>query len=59
MNSLQAYLKNREMIQKAKESEFYGIRSILGNANWAMFYIILGAREAGKSYAVMEYFIKQ
>lgn len=59
MNSFQAYLQNRDMIKKAKDSEFYGIRSILGNANWAMFYIILGAREAGKSYAVMEYFIKQ
>lgn len=48
-----------EQTQKMRQSEWYGIRSLLGNANWAMFYIILGAREAGKSYAVMEYFVKQ
>ena len=45
--------------QEMQENEWYGIRSLLGNANWAMFYIILGAREAGKSYAVMEYFVIQ
>jgi hypothetical protein len=43
----------------AENSEWYGIRSLLGNANWCMFYIILGAREAGKSYSVMKYFVKQ
>lgn len=45
--------------QKMRQSEWYGIRSILGNANWAMFYVILGAREAGKSYSIMEYFVRQ
>lgn len=42
-----------------KQGEWYGIRSLLGNANWALFYILLGSRESGKSYAVMDYFVKQ
>lgn len=58
-NKLKQLIEHVQEIERAKESEFYGIRSILGCANWAMFYIILGAREAGKSYAVMEYFVKQ
>ena len=51
--------KALEIAKTFKSNEFYGIRSILGNANWAIFFILLGAREAGKSYAVMEYFVKQ
>lgn len=42
--------------KKMRESEWYGIRSLLGY-DWALFYILLGARESGKSYAVMEYFV--
>lgn len=38
--------------------EWYTVRSILGN-DWAFFYILLGGREAGKSYAVMRFFIDQ
>lgn len=38
--------------------EWYSVRSILGNA-WALFYILLGGREAGKSYSVMRFFIDQ
>lgn len=53
------YLKVREEHIKMSQNEFYGIRSILGNANWAKFYILLGAREAGKSYSVTEYFVKK
>lgn len=41
-----------------KDREFYNLRSILGN-DWAMFYILIGAREAGKSYAVMDYCVNQ
>lgn len=37
--------------------EYYSVRSIFGNT-WAFFFILLGAREAGKSYAVMEQFLK-
>lgn len=42
----------------AINNEWHSIRSMLGHT-WAIFYVILGAREAGKSYAVMKYFISQ
>ena len=38
--------------------EYYSLRSILGN-DWAMFLLLLGGREAGKSYAVTEFFLRQ
>ena len=40
-------------------SEWYNLRPILGNANWALFYLLLGGREAGKSYSVTNYFVHQ
>ena len=47
-----------QKILKAVETqkEWYTVRSILGYS-WAIFYILLGAREAGKSYAVMDFFL--
>lgn len=47
-------------ITKAIESQnqWYNLRSILGY-QWAIFYILLGAREAGKSYAVLDFFLKE
>ena len=47
-------------IKKAKQqaSEWYSIRSLLGH-DWALFYMMLGGREAGKSYAVTEFFCRQ
>ena len=39
-------------------NQWYDLNPILGN-QWAMFYILIGAREAGKSYAVMEYCLRQ
>lgn len=38
--------------------EWYSIRSLLGNS-WAIFFFMLGSRERGKSYATMEFFIRQ
>ena len=45
-------------LQRAVETskEWYTVRSILGYS-WAIFYILLGAREAGKSYAVLDFFL--
>lgn len=37
--------------------EFYNIRSLMGY-RWAIFFILLGGRQAGKSYSVMEQFIR-
>ena len=42
---------------RLENRQWYSTRSIFGNT-WAFFFILLGAREAGKSYAVMEQFIK-
>lgn len=47
-------------VQKIKKDyEWYSIRHMLGYANWAMFYILLGGREAGKSYSVTDFFCRQ
>ena len=40
------------------DKEWYTIRSILG-ITWAFFYILIGGREAGKSYAVMDFFLRE
>ena len=39
-------------------NEWYSLRSLLGN-DWAIFYFLLGGREAGKSYAVTETYVRQ
>lgn len=45
----------KELLNKR---EFYRLNSLLGN-DWAMFYILIGGREAGKSYAVTECYVNQ
>lgn len=40
-------------------NEWYNLRPILGNANWAWMYVLLGGREAGKSYSVTNFFVDQ
>lgn len=49
-----AYEKKRRQLNR----EFYLLRSILGY-QWAMFYFLLGGREAGKSYSVTEFYVRQ
>ena len=44
-------IKQKEEEHKKRQFEFYSLRRILGNSNWAIFYILLGAREAGKWYS--------
>ena len=55
-------LQNRSLPSKKyqlfENREWYNLRSILGN-DWAMFYFLLGGREAGKSYAVTRFFVDQ
>lgn len=46
-------------IASPKGKEWYNLRPILGNANWAWFYILLGGREAGKSYSVTNFLVDQ
>lgn len=46
-------------IAERKQSEWYNLRPILGHANWAIFYLLLGGREIGKSYSVTNFFVDQ
>ena len=43
--------------EKTYKSEFYTVNSLFGN-DWAKWFILLGGREAGKSYAVMKWGVK-
>ena len=42
-----------------QNSQWYNLRPILGYFNWAMFAILLGGREVGKSYSVTNFFVDQ
>ena len=44
--------------QQFENRDWYSLRSILGN-DWAMFYILLGGREVGKSYGTTKFFCSQ
>ena len=55
-NKAQQLIEAVNRAQKFRESEWYGIRGML-SYQWAIFYCLLGAREAGKSYSVMEFFV--
>ena len=58
MNKVVKELLRQKKKEELQKREFYSLRSILGN-DWAMFYILLGGRQAGKSYSVMDFFVKQ
>ena len=54
---------NEEFSKKYKklsklDKEWYDIRSLLGY-NWAHYFILLGAREAGKTVSLQDYMYKQ
>ena len=44
--------------QALREAEWYSLRSMLGYS-WALFLMLLGGREAGKSYSVTDFFCRQ
>lgn len=54
-NVIQEFRKEQEK----KQNEWYNLRPMLGYYNWALFYILLGGREAGKSYSVTHFFVNQ
>lgn len=57
--SLRSYLKKCDRTNKVlQDRAFYDIRSILGNANWAMFFFLIGGAQVGKSYSVTEFYVK-
>lgn len=45
--------------QKKVNNEWYHLRSALSYCNWAIFLMLLGGREAGKSYAVTNFYVDQ
>ena len=51
-------IKKLRRKQAKQSAEFYTIRAMLGYS-WALFLMLLGGREAGKSYAVVEFFVRQ
>ena len=59
MSKLQKELTRYKPIAERKQYEWYNLRPILGHANWAIFYLLLGGREAGKSYSVTNFFVDQ
>ena len=60
INKLKAAAKKIDNQNKAKQnSQWYNLRPILGHFNWAMFAILLGGREVGKSYSVTNFFVDQ
>lgn len=56
---IDSLIKAQARVKKIKENEWYNLRPILGFANWAIFYILLGGREVGKSYSVTNFFVDQ
>ena len=52
--------EEQAIIAQHKKSRlpFYMLRSILGYS-WAIYYYLLGGRMAGKSYAVMDFYLNQ
>lgn len=50
--------KQKRKKEELLNREFYSLRSILGYS-WAIFYVLLGGREAGKSYAVTKFYTEQ
>lgn len=51
--------KMDEQRLKRKESAFINLRPLLGNFNWAEFLWLIGGAQAGKSYAIIDFFCHQ
>ena len=58
MNLITKRLNAKEKKEILATREYYSLRSILGN-DYAIFLLLLGGREAGKSYAVTDFFVRQ
>lgn len=50
--------KKKRKLAELLNREWYSLRSIMGYS-WAIFYFLLGGREAGKSYAVTNFYVGQ
>lgn len=58
IEKIRASYKFAQRKAKALNNEWYSLRSILGNDKM-IFKLLIGGREAGKSYAVMDFFLNQ
>jgi hypothetical protein len=58
MNAFNKAVQAHKREQK-RQSEWYNLRPILGHANWAIFFLLLGGREIGKSYSCTNFFVDQ
>lgn len=56
-NSIKEFKKQRAKVEKLNK-EYWTGRALLGNS-WAMFFALIGGREAGKSYWVTNFFVGQ
>lgn len=54
--NITAKLRNKN---KKREADWTNIRPLLGYNNWAIIFVILGGRDAGKSYSVADLFTSQ
>ena len=43
---------------KNKKSRYYNLNSTMGN-DWAIYHILIGIRDIGKSYSVTDFFCRQ
>lgn len=57
--SISRRIAKQKEYENRKKSEWYNLRPILGHANWAIFFLLLGGREIGKSYSVTNFFVDQ
>jgi hypothetical protein len=57
-NKVLKRIVEKKIAETPKKPEWYSIRHVI-SYSWAMFYILLGAREAGKSYAVTDLYCRQ
>lgn len=59
MSSKEVLDRYEKINQVLQGRAFYNIRSIIGNSNWAEFFFLIGGAQAGKSYSVTDFFLKQ
>ena len=55
VNDMDEQAKKRKVVNY----EWYSLRHLLSYANWAMFFVCLGGRAAGKSYSTTDFFCRQ
>ena len=51
--------EHKRVSQLKHESAFINLRPLLGNFTWAEFLWLIGGAQAGKSYAVIDFFVHQ